>query len=364
MRRDTTNGVDRVVSLLARQQRALGCEVTLLRFARADPATSVDPETGIETRVLTRSGPRLTGEALAIFERNSLGADLAHFHSAFIPAHNLAARRIAMPYVVSPHSAYQGNALRRSRWRKLAYRYLLDLPYVRRAGFLHAITEEEKASIANYGAPRRIELVPNPVEGVAPIGLAERQAARSSLGLEKGDLCVVFIGRLDVRHKGLDLLIEGLRLARVAAPVKLILAGPVDPRPDVRSLLREADAASVFVMPPVFGEAKRRLLVAGDVFATPSRWDVLPGATLEALSHGMPVLVTEATGFRPFLTAASAGAVVAPDASAIGEALLRFAASPPDAAERAGIAAATAEAFAPLRIAERFIAEYRTVVAA
>jgi hypothetical protein len=130
---NTVNGVNRVASLLIPEQRRMGCDVTVLRLAPGKPPAGAPVHPEIRSLRVAPGRPFApSGEVREIFEQNRLTADLFHFHSGFIWAHNFAARLLSVPYVVSPHSSFMGTALRRSRLRKLAFRYALDGSFLRR----------------------------------------------------------------------------------------------------------------------------------------------------------------------------------------------------------------------------------------
>jgi glycosyltransferase involved in cell wall biosynthesis len=304
----------------------------------------------------TRLG--LSAEASAAFEANTLEADIFHFHSVFMVEHNMAARHTGAPYAVSPHGAYHPRALERSKWRKLAYRHFLDQRYVQNAAFVHALTSEEAENVRRYACPRRIEVIPNPVQPADPITPAERAHARLELGIAEGCFVPVYVGRLDPEQKGLDLLIDAVRDISRRLPVRLLLAGPpAGPRLD--ALLRPGDPISL--MPPTFGAEKRRLLAAADVFASPSRWEGQPAAVLEALAHGLPVLISPAAGLTSFVQTQDAGVVVAAEPRAIADSLEKLAQSPSSEETRKRVSAATHDAFGPEPIARRFIEAYESV---
>ncbi len=114
--------------------------------------------------------------------------------------------------------------------------------------------------------------------------------------------CIVFIGRLDVFMKGLDILIEAFAQVAPNYPdVKLILAGRGDPESEktLLTLARTLGLEGKVSLRTNISEAeKRELLSRCLLFASPSRYEGWGIAALEANAAGKPVVVSEASGFK------------------------------------------------------------------
>ena len=136
------------------------------------------------------------------------GIDVVHLHGAFNPSNTAIARALRRPYVFSPHSGYDPVSLRRSRGRKAVYRILFERAMLERAALLVALTDVELADIRAFGATRPCEVIPNGVE--RPAEDLDAEAFRRELGLPHDALLAVFVGRLDVHRKGLDVLVRGV----------------------------------------------------------------------------------------------------------------------------------------------------------
>jgi len=55
-------------------------------------------------------------------------------------------------------------------------------------------------------------------------------------------------------------------------------------------------------LPPLHGEAKKKLFFDHDLLVIPSITEISPNTALEARSSGLPVLLTEQTGLSPALS--------------------------------------------------------------
>ena len=77
----------------------------------------------------------------------------------------------------------------------------------------------------------------------------------------------------------------------------------------------------VTLHPAVLGEEKARVLLDADVFIQTSRTEGMPLGVLEALSYGLPCLLTEGTTFAQTVASRGAGWNAGSDVDAIAAAL-------------------------------------------
>jgi glycosyltransferase involved in cell wall biosynthesis len=106
---------------------------------------------------------------------------------------------------------------------------------------------------------------------------------------------ILWLGRFDPEHKGLDVLLEAMRRLTPGERPELRLHGPDwrDQKARVAGMVqRLALGDSVRIEPPVYGEDKHRVLVEALGFVYPSRWDACPNSVLESISLGLPTLAT------------------------------------------------------------------------
>ena len=128
---------------------------------------------------------------------------------------------------------------------------------------------------------------------------------------------VLFLGQICMR-KGIHYLLEGFRNARLA-DARLVLAGPVDPlfRPILEGYRGLFDEVGV-----VRHSQVREYYLTADVLVMPSLADAYPLVVLEAMSTGLPVIVSENTGMADLIRKGGEGFVVPiRDSRAIAEKL-------------------------------------------
>jgi glycosyltransferase involved in cell wall biosynthesis len=230
---------------------------------------------------------------------------IAHLHSVFTPPNALLARRLRVPYVLSPHGGYAPASLRRGSARKALYKLLVERRLADRAALRVALTEVEARDLVAFGAGEPIAVIPNGV--TPPPEDGDPAAFRKELELGPRDRLLLFVGRLDVVHKGLDTLVRGV----AAAPGwHLVLVGS-DVRgggDQLRSLGHELGADTRLLLAgPRHGPALAEAFAAADCFALLSRWEGLPLSLLEALSHGLPAIVSPAVDRLVGVVEAGAG---------------------------------------------------------
>ena len=288
-------------------RRGHDVEIWLLRpWADREAALggSALAETGVP---LVTASPSRRARFTALVERN---VDIVHLHSVFTPSNPLLARRLRVPYVISPHGGYAPASFARSAVRKALYSRLVERRHVRRAALRVALTEFEAQDLRAFGAGEPIAIIPNGVP--SPPQDVDPNAFRQELALDDADRLLLFVGRVDVFHKGLDALVRGV----AAAPGwHAVLVGS-DVRGGADHLRRLADTlgvgARLTVAGPRQGQALHEVFAAADCFALTSRWEGLPLSLLEALAHAVPAVVSPAVDRLVGVVSAGAGWSAAP----------------------------------------------------
>lgn len=283
---------------------AAGEDVALL--AARDGARAAPPE-GVEMLPL-RTGPGDLPSPRSL-ARGFDGADLVVLHGGWDVRNTgaaLVAKRAGVPFLVTPHGAYYPQVFDRRKVRlKRTWWDVVERRYLRAAWAAHLFFEAEAGHLAGRGTELPLVIAPNGF--VAPDGVSWQP---------HGDPYLLWLGRYDPEHKGLDLLIDAV--ARVPegqrVPVRLHGVDWHGKRSEVARMVRERGLeGSVRVEGPVYDDAKWELMAGARGFLYPSRWDASPIAVVEAASIGVPTLVTP---FPVGAFLASRGAAIEADVDA------------------------------------------------
>jgi glycosyltransferase involved in cell wall biosynthesis len=317
--KDSADGTEKTVAGLVTWLPRCGVEVEVWQPVRGaervrehatdDGARIWDVPAYLAPTNFARGVPPATVEF--VLERQTQ-VDVVHLHSGFVPEHVAIAEHVRRPYVVAPNGIYNAANLRgRNWWFKQAWLRWRERPYVRRAALIHAVSEGERDELRSQFPGVPLTLVHNAfdVPSMPTLTPADSDGTRQLL----------FLGRLAVEQKGLDLLLRGYRvfLDRTADSLtRVALVGP-DYRGGLAELyklvrqLRLEDR--VELQAPVYGAAKWALLAGAFAVVHTSRWDGLPFTLLEAMAASRPLLVTPATNVGELVTSYAAGVVVQAD---------------------------------------------------
>ena len=216
------------------------------------------------------------------------GADLVVLNSAWA-AHNVVAGRLArklgVPYVLAPRGAYEEQIFNRRRPIKRVWWAALEGPLVRRARAMHLFFDAERHILERLGFTGGVIVAPNGVEAPHDI-----EWDGGSGGY------VLWMGRFDVEHKGIDLLARAVGALSPSARPQLRLHGP-DSRnrgkAAVEALVRDLGLERwISIHDAVYGRDKWETLARAVGFAYPSRWEGFGNSVAEAASIGVPTIVT------------------------------------------------------------------------
>ncbi|MDL2410706.1 glycosyltransferase family 4 protein [Rhizobium calliandrae] len=192
--------------------------------------------------------------------------------------------------------------------------------------------------------------IPNPLDTEAWRAM-DRMEARTSLGLPQDGFVVLNHGRIDIRRKGLDVLLKAWASFAGDSASQLVIIGSGQDSDAFTKLVHESGLSNLQWLSSYTTDRPliRRWLSAADAYVTASRIEGMPVAPLEAMACGLPVVATDAQGLPDILAdgEASGGLMVEQERpEEIAQALARL---KDDKALRARLGAAARK-----RVTEKF----------
>jgi glycosyltransferase involved in cell wall biosynthesis len=368
--RSSASGVDRTIAGLVTHLGRLGIEPEVWHLSPDHGSVSTRSTESVNVIQLPAyhraksAAVGLPEETVRFVRGRRDEIDLLHLHSVFIPDNVRLAKVAGLPYVLTPNGGYSPQVLRgRNRLAKAVWMRVRERSYVRDADLIHAVAPDELDQLRSLFGNEAMVFAPNAIEMPGDLP-GSRETELPPLRT------IVFLGRLAVGHKGLDLLLEGYaRFVREhsGAESELIIAGP-----DHRSGRSTLEAMATTLLPagkvsfpgPVFSPEKEALLRSASVFVHTSRWEGMPFAVLEALAVGCPVLVTRATNLAEFVEESGAGVVVEGTPEGVEAGLRAILEAPPQryTAMAAAAGRLASERFTWPAVTEQIAAAYRRLL--
>lgn len=184
------------------------------------------------------------------------------------------------------------------------------------------------------------------------------------LPIRSGDV-VLYLGRVDLEQKGVDLLLRAFATIPSSIRIPLVLAGHGFDWPRVHALISALGLGDwVRVLGRVDANQRRQLLSDCRCVAVPSRDETFGLVIAESCAAGKPVVLFDRPPMNEVAPPDAAALVPPFDVQAYGEALQRVMTTPSSELARLGAAArAWARQFSWDEIARRQEAFYETVVA-
>lgn len=239
---------------------------------------------------------------------------IAHIKSCWTPAHCRAAsalRSQGVPYIVEPGghlfdvlltNRYGGKKCRLHHLlAKRIFRQFYDRPMVRNALAIRSLSSYEALVLENKFGVRCHSI---------PMGFNEEwinAAAGRPWTKPSGRLHFLFLGRLDVFQKGLDLIIDAAALLNAQGYIdryKVTLAGPSWLHSDsyLSQRIDQKQLPNISISGPAYGHDKQRLFESAHVFLHPSRFEEMAKVVREASALGLPVIASRESNYADWAT--------------------------------------------------------------
>ncbi|MDY6784795.1 MAG: glycosyltransferase [Cyanobacteriota bacterium] len=244
------------------------------------------------------------------------------------------ARRKRVPYTVRTMGQLSPWALAQSRRKKQLYSRLIERHNLQRAAAIHCTSGGEVEDVRNFGINTSTVTLPL---GVNPPPILPDAGAkiRHLYNIESHVPIILFLSRLHYKKRP-DLLLESLQPLLPQHPFHLIIggAGETDYVEQLQQKAQDLGLQSHLTFAGlVAGTDKDLLLQGADVFVLPSHAENFGIAVAEAMTAGLPVIVTPGVQIAPDILEAEAGIVVKGEEEALGNAIAQLLTSPQQRAE-------------------------------
>lgn len=256
--------------------------------------------------------------------------DVIHIHGVFSHLTSAAAawaRRRSIPYLVRPAGSLNAKCFHMGNHQlKRAFTKLFLRKDLQRAAFVHATSPSEAEELRRWLPTEQIRIIPHGVDAPSCDLPAASDSFLSRYPQLRKRRVILFMSRL-VAKKRPELIVEALHHLRFKyQDLALLVAGNDAGHVAAlrRAVRRHRLEESVVFAGFLQGELKHGAFAVADVFALPSIDENYGMAVVEAMAHGVPVLVTRGVATHVYVDQSESGITVEGTSQAIAEGLRRL----------------------------------------
>ncbi len=205
------------------------------------------------------------------------------------------------PKAITIHGLLDHWALHHGYWKKKIFSVLFQKRFLKKANLIQINNHDELNDLRQYLGFQHpnVAIIPNGMQLDELANLPPKGTFREKFGLPTDKKIVLFMGRLNIK-KGLDLLLPAFqKYAQQYDDTILVLAGPDDGYQALteRFISDHHLAHKMIMVGMLTGELKKAALADADIFALTSYSEGFSIAALEAMTAGVPALVSNRIGF-------------------------------------------------------------------
>jgi glycosyltransferase involved in cell wall biosynthesis len=271
----------------------------------------------------------------SIEQMRKFNSDVVHVHGEFNPDNWHVPKIFNAPIILSPHGAFHPVVLKKSKPKlKVLYLRVAKRFLYRHVCAFHALSPAEAEHIQALLGHVNVYTLP---QG-ASLHVAQSFDSLKHREQSNDEVRFIFVGRLDIYTKGLDILLEAFAKAVQALPdrnIHLILVGP-DWKGSLVILKEMAYKLGcgnrVTFTDAMPGEQVAKILAQSDVYVHLSRHEGFPLSITEALLTGKPAILSKEIGLVSYAEIASLPhvKVISPEKEEAVSAIVQFAKKLPE----------------------------------
>lgn len=206
-----------------------------------------------------------------------------------------------VPKAITIHGLLDKWALHHGLWKKQLFGWLFQKRFLKRADLIQINNHDELNDLYQFLGFQHpnVAIIPNGMQLDELTTLPPKGSFREPFGLPSDKKLVLFMGRLNIK-KGLDLLLPAFqRYLQQYDDALLILAGPDDGyKAETERFISDSKLQDKMRMVGMLTDnVKKAALADATVFALPSYSEGFSIAALEAMTAGVPALVSDRIGF-------------------------------------------------------------------
>lgn len=224
-----------------------------------------------------------------------------------------------IPYVIVPRSTLTLKAQKNKRAKKVIGNILWFNRMINHASAVQYLTSSEKSeSEDQWDVPSYV--IPNGTE------LSDKKNTIS----DKGKIRALYIGRIDIYQKGFDILLEALnktqdKLRNIGFHLDAYGPNREDAYTSIFQMMESYGVSDLISFhDAVFKDEKKEKLQNSDLFIMASRFEGMPMGLIEALSFGIPCVITEGTNLSDIVRKYDAGWTADNNYESLASALLKM----------------------------------------
>ena len=246
-----------------------------------------------------------------------------HIHGAFIADFYKLTRTLnyrKIPYLYTPHGAFNEIALEKSKWVKKLYIQGYEKTILREAKWVQLLGQSEYDNINKIVKLTNRVVIPNG-QNFDELKFDFHKMVRRNSPI------FGFCGRLDIFYKGLDLLVDGFAgYIQKGGTGDLWIIGDGPDRKALEDRVKQNKCKDrVIFMGAHYGKDKLNRIANMNLFCHPSRSEGSPTGVLEAAALKRPLLVSTATNVGTLVEKNHCGIhLKKTDAHTIEKAMLAF----------------------------------------
>jgi glycosyltransferase involved in cell wall biosynthesis len=242
---------------------------------------------------------------------NIVQYDVIHIHSLFnFPSYVAAAcaNQAGVPYVIRPAGCLNMRSIQSSEWQKKIWMDYIEYHNFKNAAAYHATSIQEKDYISKILEKDNVHTIPLGIE----LPLLKNEISRSN----EQKLEILFLSRLNPKKNIPTLLSAIKKVVDRSIPISLKIAGKPDPGKDIYEqelyeiVIELGLSEHVKFIGYIQGEDKSNEFNNSHVFILPSYDENFGIAVIEAMAHGLPVIISDKVALAEDVILNQAGIVI------------------------------------------------------